>query len=135
MVEKAVNTKAKVGLQPHSMIKEIDSRCPKEYRSLVKKDKDNAYWKHCNEAFKDEEKAKSHPSFSVNQPQTQASKKNKRHRSRQGHLATRINVIKVVKKDKDKTKDLSHIKCYTCKQKGHYVNKYPKKLKNLWRSR
>ncbi len=30
------------------------------------------------------------------------------------------------KKDKDKANDLSYIKCYTYKQKGHYANKYPK---------
>ncbi len=38
--------------------------------------------------------------------------------------------MKVTKKDKDKAKNLSYIKCYTCKQKGHYTNKYPKKPKN-----
>ncbi len=29
--------------------------------------------------------------------------------------------------DKDKAKNMGHVKCYTCKQKGHYVNKCPKK--------
>ena len=35
-----------------------------------------------------------------------------------------VNTTEVTKKDKDKDKikDLSHIECYTCKQKGHYAN-------------
>ncbi len=41
-----------------------------------------------------------------------------------------VNATKVVKKDKDKAKDLSHIKYYTCKQKDYYANKYPEKPKN-----
>ena len=131
MVEKVVNAETKAGLQPHSIIREIDSRCPKKYRPLVKKDQDNAYQEHCNEASnKNKKKAKSHPLFFANQPQTQASKKNKHHRIRQGYLATEVNATEVVKKDKDKVRDLSHIECYTCKQKGHYANKCPKKPKN-----
>ncbi len=43
---------------------------------------------------------------------------------------TSINTIKVNKKDKDKFKNLSYIKCYTCKQKSHYANKYLEKPKN-----
>ena len=69
-MDKAINVKAKAGLQLDSMIKEIDSRCPKVHRPLVKKDKDNAYWEYHNEASKDKEKAKSHPLSSANQPQT-----------------------------------------------------------------
>ncbi len=34
------------------------------------------------------------------------------------------------KKDKDKVKDLSHIKYYIYKQKGHYTNICPEKVKN-----
>ena len=135
VVEKAVNAEAKAGLQPHSMIKEIDSRYPKKYRPLVKKDKDDAYQEHRNKVFnKDKKKAKSHPSFSANQLETQASKKDKHHQRWQGHPATGVNTIKVAKKDKDKIKDLSHIECYICKQKDYYANKCPKKPKNHWRS-
>lgn len=36
----------------------------------------------------------------------------------------------MTKKYKDKTKDLSHIKSYIYKQKGHYTNKYSEKPKN-----
>ena len=72
MVEKTINAKTKTGLQPSSGTKEINSRCPKEYRLSVKKNKDNAYQKYRNEAFnRDKEKIKSYnPFFSTNQPQT-----------------------------------------------------------------
>ena len=130
MIEKVIDIKAKASLQPHLMIKEINFKCPKGHRPLVKKDKNNAYWEHCDEASKDKKKAKSHPSSSANHPQTQASKKNKRHGSRQGHLAIEVNATEVAKKNKDKAKDLSYIKCYTYKQKSHYANKCPKKPKN-----
>lgn len=48
------------------------------------------------------------------QAQTQASKKNKRHQRnyQKCHLAIGINITEMAKKDKDKTKDLSHIKYY-----------------------
>ena len=131
VIEKAVNTEAKISLQTHSMIREINSRCPKTHRPLVMKDKNNAYWEYRNKASnKGKKKAKSHPSSFANQPQIQASKKNKHHRTRQGHLATGINTTEIVKKDKNKAKDLSHIKCYTYKQKDHYMNKCLKKQKN-----
>ncbi len=69
-----------------------------------------------------------HNSSSANQLQIQASKKDKRHW--EDHPATGVNATEVAKKDKDKAKDLSHIKYYTCKQKGHYANKCPEKVKN-----
>ena len=79
---------------------------------------DDANWVHRNEVSnKDKEKAKSHLLFSANQPQTKASKKNKRHRSWQGHSAIDVYATKITKKNKDNAKDLSHIKNYTCKQK------------------
>ena len=54
----------------------------------------------------------------------------KRDGSRQkDRSATGVSVTNVVKKEKDKTKDLSHIKCYTCKQKHHNANKYLDKPK------
>ncbi len=132
MVEKAVDVKAKASLQPPSGTRKIDFRCPKGYKPSVKKDKDDANRKHRDEApNKDKDKAKSYNSSSTNQPQTQASKKHKRHGSRQrGHLATGDNATEVAKKDKDKAKDLNHIQYYTCKQKGHYANKCPEKSKN-----
>ncbi len=127
-MEKAVDVEAKASLQPFSGIKEIDSSCPKGYRP-TKKDKDEA-----NREHRDGDKTKSthNPSpANTSQPQAQASKKNKCHQgSRRDHLTTEVNITEVPKKDKDKAKDLSHIECYTCKQKGHYANKCPEKPKN-----
>ena len=69
VMEKTVNAKAKAGLIPYSMIKEIDSKYPKKYRLSVMKDKDDDYREHRNEASnQDKEKAKSHLSSFVNQP-------------------------------------------------------------------
>lgn len=45
MVEKAVNAKAKASFQSTSRTKEIDFKCPKDYK-LAKKDKDKANHKH-----------------------------------------------------------------------------------------
>ena len=132
MVEKAVNVEAKTNLQPFSKTRKIDSKCPKRYRPSVKKDKDNAYWEQHNKASnKDKETAKFHNLLSsANQPQTQASNSIKRQRKEQKGSATRVNATKIAKKDKDKTKDLSHNKCYIWKQKGHHANKCPDKSKN-----
>lgn len=43
---------------------------------------------------------------------------------------TEVNTTKIAKKAKDKAKNLTHIKCYNCKQKNHYANKYFQKSKN-----
>ncbi len=69
VVEKAVSVEAKANLQPPSGTREIDSKYLKGYKPSIKKDKDNTYWEHHNEAFnQDKDKAKSHNSFSANQP-------------------------------------------------------------------
>ncbi len=130
-MEKASDAEAKANLQPPFYIKEIDSRYPKSHRPLAKKDKEDTYREPRDEASKD--KAKSQTSSSANQPQTQAPKTDKRGRwgGHGGHPSTGVNTTKVAKKDKDKAlKNLSHVKCYTCHQKGHYANKCPKKSKN-----
>ena len=130
IVKKTVDIEANANLQPPFRTKKIDSRYPKEYKLLAKKDKNNASWEYCNEASnKDKDKAKSHNSSSVNQHQTQTPKKDKCG-CWESHLATGVNATKVAKKDKDKVKDLSHVKCYTCKQKGHYINKCPENSKD-----
>ncbi len=131
MVKKAGDAKAKANLQPPFYIGEIDFRCPKGHYLLAKKE--DTYWKPCNKAFKDKDKAKCQISFSANQPQTQASEKDKRscRGGHGGYLATGVNATKIAKKDKNKApKDLSYIECYTCHQKGHYVNKCQEKSKN-----
>ncbi len=129
VVEKAGDAEAKANLQPPFYIRDIDARCPKGHRPLAKKDKENTYREPQNEVSKDKNKAKSHnSSASANQPQTQAPKKDKRDRQG-GHPVTGVNATEVAKKDKA-PKDLSHIGCYTCHQKGHYATKCPDKPKN-----
>ncbi len=128
-MEKAGNAKAKANLQPPFYVRDIDARCPKGHRPSVKQVKENTYREPQNEASKDKDKAKSHnSSTSANQPQTQAPKKNKRGRrgGHRGHPATGVNATEVAKKNKA-PKDLSHIECYTCHQKGHYATNCPDK--------
>ena len=134
ILEKAVNVKAKASLQPLLGTRKIDSRYLKGYRPSAKKEKNKANQKHRDE---NNNKAKSANFLFANisqlYTQIQAFKKNKRHENHQrGHPATRVNATKITKKNKDKNKakDLTHIKCYICKQKGHYDNKYLKKMKN-----
>ncbi len=129
MIKKVVNVEEKASFQPFLEIKKIDIRYLKSYK-LTNKDKSS--WDH-----RDEDKTRSHNLFLANasQPQTptqtQASKKDEYHQeSWQSYPAIRVNIIKVAKKNKDKTKNLSYIKYYTYKQKDHYANKCPKKPKN-----
>ncbi len=96
---------------------------------MVKKNKEDIYREYRNETSNDKDKIKSHNSSFANQLQTQAPKKDKRG-CWGSHPATGINATNIAKKDKDKTKDLSHVKCYTCKQKGYHVNECPEKSKN-----
>ena len=82
---------------------------------------------------KDKDKAKCYNTLLTNKslPQIQASKKNKCHRSCQkGYPVTEVNATWDGKENKNKAKDLSHIKCYAYKQKDYYANKYLKKAKN-----
>ncbi len=131
MVEKTGDVEIKAKLQPLFFVREIDSRCPNGHRPLAKKDKEDTYWESRDETSKN--KAKFQTSSSANQSQTQAPKKDKRSRRRvyRGHPTIGVNATEVAKKDKDKaSKDLSHVKCYTCHQKGHHANKCPGKSKN-----
>ncbi len=132
-MKKAGDAEAKANLQPPFYVRDIDARCPKGHRPSSKKDKEDTYREPQSEASKDKNKAKSHSSStSANQPQIQASKKDKcgrRRGHRRGHPAIGVNATKVAKKDKA-PKDLSHIECYTCHQKGHYAIKCPNKPKN-----
>lgn len=128
MIKKTVKVKTKASLKSSSRIRKINSKCLKSYKQLVKKDKDADDWKNW-----DGDKAKLYNPFCINtdQLQTQVSKKDKCHESRQrNHLTTEVNATKITNEDKDKAEDLSYIKCYICIQKDHYTNKCPKKSKN-----
>lgn len=125
MIKKAGNVEAKINLQPPFYIKEINSKYPKNHCPSAKKDKKNKYWEICNKVSKNKNKTKFYNSSSANQSQIQTPKKNKYYQG--DYLVTGVNTTKIAKKNKNKTKDLSYIKCYTYKQKGHYANKCPKK--------
>ncbi len=132
VMEKAGDAEAKANLQPPFYVRDINARCPKGHHPLAKKDKKDIYREPQTEISKDKDKAKCHSSStSANQPQTQTSKKDKRGRrgGHEGHPATGVNATEVAKKDKA-PKDLSHIECYICHQKGHYATKCPDKPKN-----
>ena len=59
MVEKVIDVKTKTNLQSPFGIRKIDFKCPKRYKLLVKKDKNDIYWKHHNKIFnKDKKEAK-----------------------------------------------------------------------------
>lgn len=113
-VEKAINAEVKTGLQSSPETRKIDSKCPRDYWPLIKKDKE--------QEITLDDKTKSYNSLAnIGQPQTltEVFKKNNRHDSRQGYLAIRVNETEISKKNKNKNKnkkDLSHIKCYTYKQ-------------------
>ena len=55
-MKKARDAKAKANLQPPFYIREIDSKCPEDYRLLVKKDKKDANWEHRDKAFSKDKK-------------------------------------------------------------------------------
>ncbi len=133
VVENASDVEAKANLQPPFYVRNIDARCPKGHRLSAKKDKEDTYREPQSEASKDKDKAKSHSySTSANQLQTQAPKNDKRGRRGghgEDHVATGVNATKVAKNDQA-PKDLNHIECYTCPQKGHYATKCPDKPKN-----
>lgn len=108
-------------------MRDIDSRCPKCYKPSAKEDKDKNNNQDTNKAI-----SYNLSPANISQPQTQTFRKDKRHRNCWGNpFATGVNAIKVIKKEKNKVKDLSYIEYYTHKQKGHYINKYFEKLKNL----
>ncbi len=65
VIKKIVNIEAKANLQPASGTRKINSKCQKDYKPLVKKDKDNVNWEYRNKTLKN--KAKSHNSSSVNE--------------------------------------------------------------------
>lgn len=70
--------------------------------------------------------AKSHNFSFTNQLLTQAHKNDKRGCWR-NHPITKVNITEIVKKNKNKAKDLSYVENYIYKQEGQYANKYPKK--------
>ena len=79
VVEKAVNAKVRLNLQPSSKTREIDSRYSKDHRSSAMKEKNEASWEYQD---RDKNKTKFHKPLFANiyQLQNQVFKKNKRHK-------------------------------------------------------
>ena len=135
VADKIVDAKAKASLQALSETKEMDSRCPWDQQPTKKDDKDSKDYK----KNKSSQNLLANVSLSGTQSSPAQPKKDQNSRSHRERLqqqsqgqntpATSINAT-AVRKDKDKDKDkknFSNIECYTCKQKGHYTNKYLKK--------
>ena len=135
VVDKTVDTKAKASLQALSGIREMDSRCLRGQRPTKKEDKDSRdYEKNKSSQNPPTNASSSGTQSSLAQPKKEQNSRSRRGGSRrqgqgQNTPATGVNAT-AVRKDKDKDKDkkdLSHVECYTCKQKGHYANKCPEK--------
>ena len=135
IVDKTVDAEVKGSLQALSGTKEIDSQCLWGQRPTKKDNKDSRNYK--KNKFSQNPPANASSSRTQSSPTQPKKDQNsrfcqegpRRQSQDQNTPATGVNATAVRKnKDKDKDKkDLSNIECYTCKQKGHYVNKYPKK--------
>ena len=114
MIEKTVNAEAKAYLQSNSKTRRVDSMYLKRYKTTKME---------TGETIKDTKKKKSPQilpgNLSRTHPSIKLSKKDNGCQEEYQSLsnpASGVNATKVAKKykDKDKTKDLSHIKCYNC---------------------
>ena len=66
-MQKVGDAEVKASFQPPFYVREINSKCPKGYCLLVKKDKDDANREnHDESSSRDKEKAKSHNLSSIN---------------------------------------------------------------------
>ena len=135
VVDKTVDAEVKASLQAPSGTREMDSRCPRGQRPTKKEDKNSRDY----EKNKSSQNLPTNASSSGTQSSPAQPKKEQNSRSHRGESrrqgqgqntpATGVNAT-AIRKDKDKDKDkkdLSHVECYTCKQKGHYANKCPEK--------
>lgn len=109
VIEKAVNIKVKTSLQPPSEIKKIDFKCLKGYKPAKnKKTKPIRITKI---------EIKISPISTNNTSSFQVSKKDKYHQKNcwEVHPVMMVNTIEITKKNENKAKNLSHIKCYIYK--------------------
>ncbi|MCJ1345955.1 hypothetical protein MMC31_004165, partial [Peltigera leucophlebia] len=100
-LRKAIDAKAKTSLQPTSIIREMDQRCPRGNRpahTTVAEPQSPSNW--------DLRDISSERAFS---PAANANTTNAR---------------------KAKSRDLSHITCFNCDKKGHYANGCPERRKD-----
>ena len=100
-LRKAIDAKAKTSLQPTSIIREIDQRCPRGNRPAH---------------------------TTVAEPQT-PSTWDLRDISSDRALSPAANA-NMTGARKAKSRDLSHITCFNCDKKGHYADKCPERRKD-----
>ena len=132
-MEKTVNVEAKAILQSFSIIRDIDSRCPKGNKPARKEEKDSSGKnKSTDSALADTSSRKQ--TSSTQQTSSAHPKKDHRGGPRRGRRrgqdsrgqnspATGVNAIP------KKEEDLSQVECFHCRKKGHFANRCPQKKK------
>ena len=127
-VEKAVNAEAKAMLQSSASTRDMDSRCSKENRPAKKEEKDSGGKnKSTDSAPADIPSGKQ--TSSTQQASSAYPKKDHRrgpwHGRRRGQDSPTTGVNAIPKKEED----LSQVKCFHCRKKGHFANRCPQKKK------
>ena len=128
-VEKAVNAEAKALLQSSSSTHDMDSRYPQENRPAEKEEK-NSGGKNKSTDSAPADVPSGKQTSSTHQKKDQNYQGGPRHRGRRGRRrgqdspATGVNIT--LEKEE---KDISHIKCFHCRRKGHFANKCLQKKK------
>ena len=147
LVEKAINAEAKVSLQPTSIIREMDQRCPRGNRPLAVSKSQASSTRDSREEPSDKAQSQDLNSSHSSQPHSSQSenigetsdKKARKEKKKQRRLederarkdstlATGINASNVP--NGGTRKDLSYITCFNCDKKGHYVTKCPEPRKD-----
>ena len=135
LIEKAIDAKAKVGLQPSSYVRDMDQRCPRGNRpshTTTAKSQASATKDHRDKPS-DKHKASDKPSRSLRSEIGEVSnkkdwkekkKKYRRDQARKSsgsNSATGVNTTNV--NHGWGSQDLSQITYYNCNKRGHYANK------------
>ena len=123
-VEKAVDTEAKMLLQPPSGTRKIDVMCLQGYKLVKIEDKNSGKNKSIDILPADVPNRKQ--TSSTYQKKHQNYQRSFWHHGKQGRRwdqdssTTSVNIT-----SKKEEKDISHIKCFHCRRKGLFANKCP----------
>ena len=143
MVQKAVNTKAKVGLRSSTMVRDSDICCSRNQHlsnstaSKVQTQETTA--KDFYRPKKPKTKETKYVYANVAEPSESAKKKDKQKRLKRRQKCTREqkktpatdnNAINAFKKDSRKKHDASKVTCLNCNKEGYYASDYTKPPKN-----